>query len=56
MSDLELSDMLKNMEEAIKLSLNFSKRKENYENSNTYNSWNNAFKEVLEFMNKHIGE
>lgn len=52
-ADLKLEAMLQGLLEAQKIVFNPSLRKDNYENSHTYNTWNNAFKEVVEFMNKN---
>jgi len=55
-AELREKDMLSKLEGAIDLAKNVQERKQNYLNSNINNSWDEAFKEVLPFMESKIRE
>lgn len=55
-ADLNLESMLNGFIEAQKIVFDSKLRKKNYDNTKTFNTWDNAFKDVLTFMNDRLGD
>ena len=54
LKDLNLSEMVSGIDEAIKLAQNSEKRRLNYENNKICTDWAEAFEDILNIMSQKV--